>query len=75
VVIAAQAALAEMPSRPGWAALAALRNGRGCAVPPARWDTLVRSGPRLAEAADVIADCLTQPARGGPALPLAAGQR
>lgn len=58
VVIAPQAALAEMPSRPGWATLAALREGRGCGVTPQRWDTLVRSGPRLAEAADVIAGCV-----------------
>lgn len=58
VVIAAQAALAEMASRPGWAQMPALREGRTCGVEPAAWDTLVRSGPRLADAADTIADCL-----------------
>ncbi len=58
IVIATAAALAEMPRRPGWAALAALRDGRACGLDPAQWDTLVRPGPRLAEAAEVVADCL-----------------
>jgi len=58
VVIAAQAVLAEMPARPGWAQLTALREGRTCGVAPGAWDTLVRSGPRLADAADAIADCM-----------------
>lgn len=58
VVIAAQAALVEMAARPGWAQLQALREGRTCGVEPAAWDTLVRSGPRLADAAEAIADCL-----------------
>ena len=58
VLIASAAALAEMPARPGWWALRALREGRSCGIAPARWDMLVRSGPRLGEAADVIADCL-----------------
>jgi iron complex transport system substrate-binding protein len=58
LVIATAAAVAEMPRRPGWAALAALRDGRACGLEPAPWDTLVRPGPRLAEAAEVVADCL-----------------
>ena len=58
LVIATVAALQEMPRRPGWAALTALRDGRTCGLEPARWDTLVRPGPRLAEAAEAIADCL-----------------
>lgn len=58
LVIATAAAVAEMPRRPGWATLAALQDGRVCGLDPARWDTLVRPGPRLAEAAEAIADCL-----------------
>jgi len=58
IVIAAAAALAEMPGRPGWAALRALREHRSCGFDPGRWDVLVRPGPRLAEAADLLADCL-----------------
>ncbi|MBL8290004.1 MAG: ABC transporter substrate-binding protein [Rubrivivax sp.] len=58
IVIATEAALAEMPLRPGWAGLRALREGHACGLPPPAWDTLVRSGPRLAEAAEAIVECL-----------------
>ena len=58
IVIAAESALAEMPARPGWAALRALREHHACGIAPAPWDSLVRSGPRLADAADAIAMCL-----------------
>ena len=58
LVVATEAALAEMPARPGWAQLAALREGRTCGLDPSAWDTLVRSGPRLADAAEAIAQCL-----------------
>ncbi len=51
-------AVAEMPSRPGWATLAALRDGQTCGFDAPAWDTLVRAGPRLADAAEAIADCL-----------------
>ena len=58
LVIASAAAVTEMPRRPGWAALGALRQGRTCSLAPAEWDTLVRPGPRLAEAAEAVVDCL-----------------
>jgi iron complex transport system substrate-binding protein len=58
IVIASAAALVEMPRRPGWNRLTALRDGRTCGLPPAVWDALVRPGPRLAEAAEAIAACL-----------------
>lgn len=58
IVMAAAAALAEMPARPGWRGLRALRSQRTCGFPTDRWDVLVRPGPRLAEAADLVADCL-----------------
>jgi iron complex transport system substrate-binding protein len=51
-------AVAEMPSRPGWAGLRALQAGRSCGFAEARYEMLVRPGPRLAEAAGLIADCL-----------------
>lgn len=50
--------VAAMAARPGWAELPALRGGQICAFPRARYDTLVRPGPRLGEAADLLADCL-----------------
>jgi iron complex transport system substrate-binding protein len=58
IVMATARTLAEMPQRPGWAALRALREQRQCGFEAAPWDTLVRAGPRLAEAAEHIADCL-----------------
>ena len=44
--------------RPGWTALPAIEQGHVCAFEPAQWDVLVRPGPRIGEAALVIADCL-----------------
>jgi iron complex transport system substrate-binding protein len=58
IVMASARALAEMPSRPGWATLTALQAHRTCGFPADRWDPLVRPGPRLAEAAEILADCL-----------------
>ncbi len=59
IVIASRRALETMPARPGWAAIDALREGRTCGLTPQRWDVLVRPGPRLGEAAETIADCLS----------------
>jgi iron complex transport system substrate-binding protein len=58
VVMAAAAALAEMPQRPGWRQLRALQTGAQCGFAPAPYDALVRAGPRLAEAAEALVDCL-----------------
>ncbi len=58
IVMAAAQAVAEMPGRPGWSALKALQAGRTCGFAEARYEMLVRPGPRLAEAAGLIADCL-----------------
>ncbi len=53
-------AVAEMAQRPGWAGLAALRDRQTCGFEAAAWDTLVRAGPRLADAAEAIVDCLVK---------------
>lgn len=58
LVMAPQAELAAMAARPGWAALAALRQGQACGFDNARYEMLVRPGPRLGESAQAIADCL-----------------
>ena len=58
IVIGTTRAVADMPARPGWAALRALRDQRQCGFASEPWDTLVRPGPRLAEAAELLADCL-----------------
>ena len=58
LIMASARNLAEMAKRPGWSALSALRQQRSCGFAEARFDVLVRPGPRLAEAAGLIADCL-----------------
>jgi iron complex transport system substrate-binding protein len=58
IVMATERAVAEMPQRPGWAALTALRQQRQCGFASARYEIITRPGPRLAEAAAYIADCL-----------------
>ena len=58
VVMAAAASLTEMPRRPGWNGLRALREARVCGFQPAQYDLLVRPGPRLGEAALALSDCL-----------------
>ena len=60
LVIAAQRHLADMPQRPGWAALPALQQRRTCGFEPAQYEMLVRPGPRLGEAARLLADCLSK---------------
>lgn len=58
IVVATRANVAHMRSRPGWDSLPALRRGHVCAFEPARFEVLVRPGPRLGEAALMLADCV-----------------
>jgi iron complex transport system substrate-binding protein len=51
--------LAAMNTRPGWQSLQALRLQRVCVFKSAESDVLVRPGPRMAEAARLMAQCLT----------------
>lgn len=60
LLIAETRALRDMPGRPGWASMPALRAQRWCAFDAARYEVLVRPGPRMGEAAMQIADCLVQ---------------
>ncbi|WP_421883054.1 ABC transporter substrate-binding protein [Methylibium sp.] len=58
IVMALQRNLAEMPGRPGWASLQALQRRQTCGFASAPYDVLVRPGPRMGEAALLLADCL-----------------
>lgn len=58
VLMATQQAVAEMPARPGWAGMRALQQARHCGFAPAAFDVLMRPGPRLGQAAEILADCL-----------------
>ena len=58
LIMASRTSLADMGRRPGWSALKALKAGRVCAFDAEQRDALVRPGPRMAEAARLIADCV-----------------
>ena len=58
IVIAAQRSLEEMPRRPGWAGLGALQQRRSCGFDAAHYELLIRPGPRMGEAAQLLATCL-----------------
>lgn len=51
-----------MAQRPGWSGIRALRENRLCVFPSEQSDVLVRPGPRMAEAARLMADCLQRKA-------------
>ncbi|MEY4562607.1 MAG: hypothetical protein RLZZ618_1884 [Pseudomonadota bacterium] len=58
IVMAAERNVKAMPGRPGWSALKAVRERRSCGFDLVRYEVLIRPGPRLGEAAHVLADCL-----------------
>ncbi len=57
IIMAVDREVKSMTSRPGWSGLTALQ-GRSCGFATERYELLVRPGPRMGEAALVIADCL-----------------
>ncbi len=58
IVMADERNLADMPKRPGWSTLRALKKGHSCGFGADRYELLIRPGPRMGEAALVLADCL-----------------
>jgi iron complex transport system substrate-binding protein len=58
VVLVGSQGAAQLPQRPGWAQLQAMRQQRVCVFPPDQADVLVRAGPRMGQGARLIADCL-----------------
>ena len=47
-----------VPEYPGWAQMRAVKQGAICAFTPEQSDILVRPGPRMAEGAQIIVQCL-----------------
>ncbi|MGR4867899.1 ABC transporter substrate-binding protein [Variovorax sp. LARHSF232] len=47
-----------LSGRPGWQAIEAVRTNRVCVFSAAEGDVLVRPGPRMVEAAQIMANCL-----------------
>jgi iron complex transport system substrate-binding protein len=58
IVMTSARELAGMLARPGWDSLSALRARRVCGFSETENDELMRSGPRLGEAANAIVACL-----------------
>lgn len=62
VIMAGDSSRSSMVQRPGWAALRAIQAQRICVFKPGEADMLVRAGPRMAEGARLMADCLNRAA-------------
>lgn len=58
LILGSRSQQAALRDRPGWAAVPAVQRGAVCGFDAAQNDVLVRPGPRLAEAATLIVDCL-----------------
>lgn len=60
IVMGARLEQAALVARPGWQAVPAVREGRLCGFETAQYEILIRPGPRLGEAAGLLADCLVR---------------
>lgn len=58
VIMAGDSSRASMVQRPGWSQLKAIQSGKVCALSPEESDMLVRAGPRMAEGARLMVQCL-----------------
>lgn len=50
----------DLMTRPGWANIAAIKHQRVCVFSPEQGDVLVRAGPRIVEAAQLLVNCLNR---------------
>ena len=62
IIMVGDSNLADMTTRPGWQNMHAMRAQRVCHFKSEESDVLVRAGPRMAEAARLMAKCLTDKA-------------
>lgn len=58
LIIGPRASLIHVAERPGWSDMPAVRQQQICMIDDARWELISRPGPRLGEAAHLLADCL-----------------
>lgn len=58
LIVVSAGEVAGLRQRPGWGAIPAVQQGRICALSPKDMDAMSRPGPRLPEAARVLASCL-----------------
>ena len=64
VIMAGDSSRASMLQRPGWPQMRAVREDRLCVFTPEQADVAVRAGPRMAEGARLMAQCLNRVAGG-----------
>jgi iron complex transport system substrate-binding protein len=57
LIMATEASAKQLAQRPGWKSIPAIQGNRICLFSAAQADVLVRPGPRMGEAATLIADC------------------
>lgn len=57
LIMTTEASLKQLAQRPGWKSIPAIEANRVCFFSAAQSDVLVRPGPRMGEAAGLIADC------------------
>jgi iron complex transport system substrate-binding protein len=62
VIMVGDANFEGMAQRPGWAGMRAIKAKRLCVFTPEQSDMMVRPGPRMAEAARIMAQCLLEKA-------------
>lgn len=60
VIVLSERHASELPKRPGWPQLKALQSRAVCELSASEGDVVVRSGPRLAEGARVLAQCIAK---------------
>lgn len=58
VILLGEPMAVQLYKRPGWSNMAAVKSQRVCAFKPSEGDVLVRPGPRLGEAAQLMLTCL-----------------
>jgi iron complex transport system substrate-binding protein len=57
LIMSTEASPKQLAQRPGWKSIPAIQGNRICFFSAAQADVLVRPGPRMGEAAGLIADC------------------
>jgi iron complex transport system substrate-binding protein len=62
LIMVGQANLEGLEQRPGWSSIRAIREHHVCVFPSDQSNVLVRPGPRMAEAARIMAKCLADKA-------------
>jgi iron complex transport system substrate-binding protein len=63
VLMIGNSSMQTMVPYPGWAGMRAIRENRVCVFGPGDAEVVVRHGPRMAEAARIMARCLVEKAR------------